>query len=77
MIERIGDNAPKLKLLGDILVSVTFSVDDLAPYVEDNIEDLRVNPSQERETDAYHGLSLLLATPSPSPSPRSMPTFLD
>ena len=52
MHERIGDNAYKLELLRDMNVSTTFNVGDLTPYVEDDFEDLRANPSQEGEVDA-------------------------
>ena len=55
VIERIGDNAYKLQLLGDMGVSATFYVGDLSPYVEDSIEDpsdLRANPPEEGEVDA-------------------------
>jgi len=52
VLKRIIDNACKLELLGDLHVSVTFNVGELAPYVKDNLEDLRENPSQEGEVDA-------------------------
>ena len=39
MIKRIGDNAYKLELPGDMHVSSTFNVVDLALYVEDDFED--------------------------------------
>ena len=52
MLERIGDNAYKLELPGDMNESATFNAVDLAPYVEDNLEDLRVNPSQEVKANA-------------------------
>ena len=39
VIEKIGDNAYKLQLPGDMAVSATFDVGDLSPYVEDSIED--------------------------------------
>jgi len=54
VIEKIGDNAYKLQLLGDMGVSATFYVGDLSPYVEDSIEDpsdLRANPPEEGEVD--------------------------
>ena len=54
-------------------VSATFNVNDLASYVEDEFEDLRANPSQEEDDDAYEALSQLLTTPSSSP--KFEPTF--
>jgi len=53
VLEKIRDNAYKLELLGEIHMSATYNVGDLAPYVEDDYEDLRENPSQEREANAY------------------------
>jgi len=51
--ERIRDNAYKLELPGDMKVSATFNMHDLAPYMEDDFQNLRVNPSEEGETHAY------------------------
>jgi len=45
VLERIGGNAYKLELLGDIHVSTTFNVGDLALYVDEEFENLRANPS--------------------------------
>jgi len=53
VLERIADNAYKLELLGDMNVSIVFNVGDLAPYMGDDLEDLKVNPSQEGETNSY------------------------
>ena len=47
MLENIGNNAHKLELPSDMHVSATFNVGGLVPYVEDDIKDLRENPSQE------------------------------
>ena len=64
IIEKVGSNAYKLQLPGDMAVSATFNIGDLSPYVEDNIEkpsgyysqskpsDLWSNPSEEGEVDA-------------------------
>jgi len=55
VIEKIGDNAYKLQLPGDMAISATFNVGDLSPYVEDSIEDpsnLRANPPEDGEVDA-------------------------
>ena len=55
VLEKVGSNAYKLQLHGDMVVSATFNIGDLSPYVEDNIEDpsnLRSNPSEEGEVDA-------------------------
>ena len=53
MLERIRYNAYKSKLLSDMNVSATFNMGDLAPYMEDDFEDLRVDPSQDGAVDAY------------------------
>jgi len=58
IIEMVGNNAYKLQLPGDMAVSVTFSVGDLSPYVEDSLEDpsdLIPNPPEEGEVDARAG----------------------
>ena len=34
-------------------VNVTFNMGDLAPYMEDDFEDLRENSSQEGQVNAY------------------------
>ena len=39
--EKIGDNTYKLDLLGDMHISAIFNMRELAPYVEDDFEDLR------------------------------------
>ena len=41
VLERIGDNDYNLDLLGDVHVSATFNVSELAPYMDDSFEDLR------------------------------------
>ncbi|KAL4386530.1 hypothetical protein GQ457_09G017590 [Hibiscus cannabinus] len=45
VLEKVNDNAYKLDLPGDYIVSATFNVSDLSPY--DNSADLRTNPFQE------------------------------
>uniref|UniRef100_A0A7C8Z7B4 Tf2-1-like SH3-like domain-containing protein n=1 Tax=Opuntia streptacantha TaxID=393608 RepID=A0A7C8Z7B4_OPUST len=55
VIAKIGDNAYKLQLPGDMAVSATFNVGDLSPYVEDSVEDpsdLETNPLEDGEGDA-------------------------
>jgi len=42
VIDRIGRNAYKLQLLGDMAILATFNVGDLSPYVEDCFEGLRI-----------------------------------
>ena len=63
VLKRIVDNAYKLELPGDLHVSITFNMGELAPYMNDNLEDLRENPFQEGEADAntnaYQALSQL------------------
>jgi len=46
VLARVGANAYKLELPGDMAVSATFNVGDLSPYIEDEIDfvDLRANP---------------------------------
>lgn len=46
MLEKINDNAYKLELPGEFKVSPMFNVADLAPYLEDEEEVLRTEPSQ-------------------------------
>ena len=45
VLERINDNAYRLDLLGEYIVSATFNVSDLSPF--DAGDDLRSNLSQE------------------------------
>ncbi|GAV91158.1 hypothetical protein CFOL_v3_34557, partial [Cephalotus follicularis] len=46
VVERVGDNAYKIKLLGDYGVLTTFNIGDLSPFVEDEcISYLRSNPN--------------------------------
>ena len=50
IIERIGDNAYKIQLLGDLVVSATFNICNPSSYMEDCFEhplDLRANPLKE------------------------------
>lgn len=47
VLEKINDNAYKLELPGEFKVSPTFNVSDLAPYIADDEEVLRTEPSQE------------------------------
>ncbi|GAV91468.1 hypothetical protein CFOL_v3_34863 [Cephalotus follicularis] len=52
VLERVGDNAYKIKLPGDYGVSGTFNIGDLSPFVEDEyISDLRSNPNPPEEND--------------------------
>ncbi|GAV73708.1 hypothetical protein CFOL_v3_17191 [Cephalotus follicularis] len=52
VLERVGDNAYKIKLPGDYGVSATFNIGDLSPFVEDEyISDLRSNPNPPGEND--------------------------
>ena len=53
MRERLTNNTYKMELPGDMHVSGTFDLGDLAPYVEDAFKDLRAHPSHDREVDAY------------------------
>lgn len=39
----IGDNTYKLEQLGDMNMSVTFTVGDLAPYVEDDKREILIH----------------------------------
>jgi len=57
VLAKVGANVYKLELPRDVAVSVTFSVGDLSPCVEDEIDyrDLRANPLKEGEDDAYQG----------------------
>nr|XP_043611666.1 uncharacterized protein LOC122583313 [Erigeron canadensis] len=53
ILERYGENAYKVELLGEMAVSSTFNVGDLMSYLEDEYhEDLRTSPSSEGENDA-------------------------
>jgi len=55
VIDKVGINAYKPQLPGDIAVSAMFNIGDLSPYVEDTVEDpsdLRSNPSEEGEVNA-------------------------
>ena len=47
VLEQIGSNAYKLEQPGDMNVCASFNVDDLAFYIEDDIEDLSENPLQD------------------------------
>jgi len=57
VLPRVGANAYKLELPGDMPVSATFNVCDLSPYIEDEIDlrDLRANPLKGGEDDADQG----------------------
>ena len=47
IVQKVGDKAYKIELLGDMNISTTFNVRDLTPYIEDDkegYEDLRANP---------------------------------
>jgi len=39
VIEKVGSNPYKLQLQGEMVVSATFNIGDLSPYVKDTIED--------------------------------------
>ncbi|XP_071689319.1 uncharacterized protein [Rutidosis leptorrhynchoides] len=53
LLEKDGDNAYKVELPGDSVVSSTFNVGDLMPYLEDdNLENLRSSSFLEGEDDA-------------------------
>jgi len=54
VLAKVGANAYKLELPGDMAISATFNIGDLSPYVEDDIDfgDLRVNPLKGGEDDA-------------------------
>ena len=55
IVQRVGDNAYKIELPGDINISATFNIRDFTPYIEDEgegNEDLRANLFQGREVDA-------------------------
>jgi len=53
VLAKVGANAYKLELPGDMAVSATFNVGDLSPYIEDEIDfgNLRVNPLKGGEGD--------------------------
>ena len=55
IIERVGNNAYKLQLPGDMAVSATFNVGDMSPYMEDSPSYLRPNRLEEGEVDARAG----------------------
>ncbi|GAV75296.1 hypothetical protein CFOL_v3_18775 [Cephalotus follicularis] len=69
VIERIGNNAYKLKLPGDYGVSATFNVEDLSRFEGDDF-DLRANPiqlwendigdSMTQQVDPAHALSIFM-----------------
>jgi len=40
IVQRVGDNAYKVELLGDMNFSATFNVGDVTPYIEDEDEDI-------------------------------------
>ena len=73
VLEKVGSNAYKLQLPGEMAVSATFNIGDLSPYVEDNIDkpsgyysqykfpDLWPNPSEDGEVHTC----LLYTSPSP------------
>jgi len=54
VLAKVGANAYKLELSGDMAVSATLNVGDLSPYIEDKIDfgDLRANPLKGGEDDA-------------------------
>nr|GEX41319.1 hypothetical protein [Tanacetum cinerariifolium] len=63
VLECFGDSAYKVELPGDVVVSNTFNVGDLMPYLEDDyLEDLRSSPNLEGEDDA--GVSEVIVLPN-------------
>ena len=44
VLEKVNDDAYKLELLGDVVVSSTFNMGDLTPYLKED-DDLRANPN--------------------------------
>ncbi|GAV81835.1 hypothetical protein CFOL_v3_25288 [Cephalotus follicularis] len=59
VLERVGDNAYKIKLPGDYGVLATFNIGGLSPFVEDEyISYLRSNPSPPEEND-LGGLAMI------------------
>jgi len=54
ILAKVGANAYKLELLGDITMSATIKLGDLSPYVEDEIDfgGWRENPLKGGEDDA-------------------------
>ncbi|KAL4386416.1 hypothetical protein GQ457_09G017760 [Hibiscus cannabinus] len=63
VLEKVNDNAYKLDLPGDYIVSATFNVSDLSPY--DNSADLRTNPFQEG--------GMITSIPAPIVDPEVLP----
>jgi hypothetical protein len=52
VLQRVGENAYKIKLPGEYGVSATFNVSDLSPYEEnERTTDLRASPHQLGEPD--------------------------
>jgi len=52
IVQKVGDNAYRIELPGDMNISATFNVADLTPNIADEDEgkeDLRPNPLQEGE----------------------------
>jgi len=58
VLAKVGANAYKLELPGDMVVSATFNVGELSSYVEDETDygDLRANPFKGGEDDTFQGL---------------------
>ena len=54
VLSKVGANAYKLQLPSNIVVSATYNVGDLSPYVEDEIDygDLMANSFKGGEDDA-------------------------
>jgi len=71
VLAKAGTYVYKSELPGDMVVSATFNVDDLSPYVEDtiNYRDLRENPFKGGEDDTDQG-------PYQDPRPRQKKTML-
>jgi len=57
VLAKVGTNACKLELPGDMAVSTTFNMRDLSLYVEDEVDygDVRENSFKVREDDTDQG----------------------
>jgi len=42
IVQKVGDNAYKIELPGDMNISATFNVRDLPPYIEDEDEAMKI-----------------------------------
>ena len=63
VLERINDNAYRIKLPRDDGVSATFNVADLSPYLEDeHLDNFRVNSFQQEEDDGGPSMSMNISS---------------